>query len=256
MAEEKKPLSDVDDEVRRATTAARSGGDQVSSGSQAAPRRALATRQKIGVAAVGALSVALIAVSAAFLFSVAEPESGVEAMTQPVAVSVDEAVAESEAEGQKQETAEEVASDDAVATQETPPASDAAAPSVQDGVRQSPATSGSSSEPSRSANTVTVTVSVSSSVVGNPVSGGTTATFEEGATAYDALMACGLSVNASSSQFGVYVSAIGGLAEKEHDGSGGWKYTVNGVDPSTACNNYVLHGGDQVQWRYVLDANG
>lgn len=258
MAEEKKPLSAVDDEVRRATTAARPDNDQPSSCSPAAPRRALTTRQKIGVAAVGALSVALIAVSAAFLFPVAEPGSGVEAPPQPVVAPADEAVAEGEAEEQEQEqeAAEEAASDDTVATQESPPASGDAGSSVQDGAQQSPATSGPSSEPPRSANTVTVTVGVSSSVVGNPVSGGTTATFEEGATAYDALMACGLSVNASSSQFGVYVSAIGGLAEKEHGGGSGWKYAVNGVDPSTACSNYVLHDGDQVQWRYVLDANG
>ena len=231
MAEEKKPLPDVDDEVRRAITAARSGDDQPSLDPQAAPRRALTTRQKIGVAAVGALSVVLIAVSAAFLFPVAEPESGVEATPQPVVAPADEAVAAGEIEGQEQEqeVAEDDASDDAVATQETPPAS---------------------------VSTITVTVGVSSSAVGNPVSGGTTVTFEEGATAYDALMACGLSVNASSSQFGVYVSAIGGLAEKEHGGSSGWKYAVNGVDPSTACSNYILHDGDQVQWRYVLDANG
>ncbi len=258
MAEEKKPLPDVDDEVRRAITAARSGDAQPSLDPQAAPRRALTTRQKIGVAAVGALSVVLIAVSATFLFPVAEPESGVEATPQPVVAPADEAVAAGEIEGQEQEqeVAEDDASDDAVATQETPPASGDAVPSVQDGAQQSPATSGPSSEPPRSVSTITVTVGVSSSAVGNPVSGGTTVTFEEGATAYDALMACGLSVNASSSQFGVYVSAIGGLAEKEHGGSSGWKYAVNGVDPSTACSNYILHDGDQVQWRYVLDANG
>ena len=113
-----------------------------------------------------------------------------------------------------------------------------------------PAPSGSGSsaaEPS----TVTVSVGVSSSAVGDPVSGGTTVTFSSGATAYDALMACGLSVNAESGS-GVYVTAIGGLAQKEHGGKSGWMYSVNGQVPMTACDNYVLRDGDDVQWFYVV----
>ena len=98
---------------------------------------------------------------------------------------------------------------------------------------------------------VTVTVAVTSSAVGNPVSSGGTFTFNEGATAYDALCALGLSVNAHGSSYGTYVSAIGGLAEKEHGGTSGWMYSVNGVAPNTACSNYVLHNGDSVVWYYV-----
>lgn len=98
---------------------------------------------------------------------------------------------------------------------------------------------------------VTVTVAVTSSVVGNPVSSGGTFTFNEGATAYDALCALGLSVNAHGSSYGTYVAAIGGLAEKEHGGTSGWMYSVNGVAPNTACSNYVLHNGDSVVWYYV-----
>ena len=98
---------------------------------------------------------------------------------------------------------------------------------------------------------VTVTVSVTSSAVGNPVSSGGTFTFNEGATAYDALCALGLSVNAHGSSYGTYVAAIGGLAEKEHGGTSGWMYSVNGVAPNTACSNYVLHNGDSVVWYYV-----
>lgn len=98
---------------------------------------------------------------------------------------------------------------------------------------------------------VTVTVSVTSSAVGNPVSSGGTFTFNEGATVYDALCALGLSVNAHDSSYGTYVSAIGGLAEKQYGGTSGWMYSVNGTTPMTACSNYVLSNGDNVVWYYV-----
>ena len=98
---------------------------------------------------------------------------------------------------------------------------------------------------------VSVTVSVTSSAVGNPVSSSGTFTFNEGATVYDALCALGLSVNAHGSSYGTYVAAIGGLAEKEHGGTSGWMYSVNGVTPNTACSNYVLKNGDNVVWYYV-----
>lgn len=117
----------------------------------------------------------------------------------------------------------------------------------------SSSSAGGSSQPGASApaGTVTVYVSVSSSAVGNPVSGGGTFTFNQGATVYDALCACGLSMNASNTGYGIYVSAIGGLAEKEHGGHSGWMYSVNGAVPMTACSNYVLSNGDSVSWYYV-----
>lgn len=107
---------------------------------------------------------------------------------------------------------------------------------------------GGSQQPSH---VVTVTVSVTSSAVGNPVSSGGTFTFNEGATPYDALCALGLSINARPSSYGTYVAAIGGLAEKEHGGTSGWMYSVNGKTPNTACSNYVLKNGDNVVWYYV-----
>ena len=105
---------------------------------------------------------------------------------------------------------------------------------------------------SQESNYVTVTVSVTSSAVGNPVSSGGTFTFNEGATVYDALCALGLSVNAHGSSYGTYVSAIGGLAEKQYGGTSGWMYSVNGTTPMTACSNYVLSNGDNVVWYYVI----
>lgn len=112
------------------------------------------------------------------------------------------------------------------------------------------ASSGSQSG-SQESNYVTVTVSVTSSAVGNPVSSGGTFTFNEGAAVYDALCALGLSVNAHGSSYGTYVSAIGGLAEKQYGGTSGWMYSVNGTTPMTACSNYVLSNGDNVVWYYV-----
>ena len=119
----------------------------------------------------------------------------------------------------------------------------------QDGKKSGDKSAGQSG--SQESNYVTVTVSVTSSAVGNPVSSGGTFTFNEGATVYDALCALGLSVNAHGSSYGTYVSAIGGLAEKQHGGTSGWMYSVNGTTPMTACSNYVLSNGDNVVWYYV-----
>lgn len=131
--------------------------------------------------------------------------------------------------------------------------SSSGASSSSSGSSSSNSSAGGSSQSGTSApaGTVTVYVSVSSSAVGNPVSGGGTFTFNQGATVYDALCACGLSMNASNTGYGIYVSAIGGLAEKEHGGHSGWMYSVNGAVPMTACSNYVLSNGDSVSWYYV-----
>lgn len=118
---------------------------------------------------------------------------------------------------------------------------------VPDSGNASTGDQGSSQQPSY----VTVTVSVTSSAVGNPVSSGGTFTFNEGATVYDVLCALGLSVNAHGSSYGTYVTAIGGLAEKQYGGTSGWMYSVNGTTPMTACSNYVLSNGDNVVWYYV-----
>ena len=125
--------------------------------------------------------------------------------------------------------------------------SSSGASSAPDNGNASAGDQGASREPSY----VTVTVSITSSAVGNPVSSGGTFTFNEGATVYDALCALGLSVNAHGSSCGTYVSAIGGLAEKQHGGTSGWMYSVNGTTPMTACSNYVLSNGDNVVWYYV-----
>lgn len=104
---------------------------------------------------------------------------------------------------------------------------------------------------SAASSTVTVSVSVSSSAADGHVSGSAHPTFKKGATAYDALCATGLSVSTKSSQYGLYVSAIGGLAEFEYGGKSGWMYSVNGSAPNVSCGKYVLKDGDTVSWYYV-----
>lgn len=104
---------------------------------------------------------------------------------------------------------------------------------------------------STASSAVTVSVSVSSSAADGRVSGSAHPTFKKGATAYDALCATGLSVSTKSSQYGLYVSAIGGLAEFEYGGKSGWMYSVNGSAPNVSCGKYVLKDGDSVSWYYV-----
>lgn len=127
----------------------------------------------------------------------------------------------------------------------------------------SPSTGGSDASPaasaddssvltdtSRKASTISVSVVVDGSAAGSG-SGSATVTLDAGASVYDALVATGASVNARSSVYGTYVSAINGLAEKEHGASSGWVYSVNGAEPNTACSNYVLADGDSVVWTYA-----
>lgn len=99
--------------------------------------------------------------------------------------------------------------------------------------------------------TVHVTVSVSSDSVGGPVSAFQNVTLDQGASVYDALCATGISVDAPSTQYGTYVSAIGGLAEKQHGSGSGWIYTVNGSSPFQSCDSYILSDGDAVSWMYT-----
>lgn len=117
------------------------------------------------------------------------------------------------------------------------------------------ASSGSSGEatPAPKPDTVTVTVSVDSSAADGSVTGGGTFTFERGATAYDALLACGLAVGAENSAMGVYVYSIGGLAERQFGGGSGWNYAVNSVTLGYSSGAYELADGDSVSWFYVID---
>ncbi|WP_346348396.1 DUF4430 domain-containing protein [Olsenella intestinalis] len=101
---------------------------------------------------------------------------------------------------------------------------------------------------------ITVTVSIDASLVG-AAGGSTTVTLERGATAYDALLASGVSVSARPTGFGIYVDAINGVAEKQAGPTSGWVYTVNGGRVNVACSSYEMGDGDYLSWTYVTGAD-
>lgn len=111
--------------------------------------------------------------------------------------------------------------------------------------------SGSSSQSGSSSSStdskITVTVTVDGSAVGAGSSSASVA-LASGSSVYDALKATGVSINATDTQYGIYVAAIGGLAAKD---ASGWMYSVNGVTLMTSCANYTLKDGDTIVWHYV-----
>ena len=88
-----------------------------------------------------------------------------------------------------------------------------------------------------------MTVSVSINGAGYRVS------LRSGATAYDALLATGASVESGAyAAGGTWVTAIDGLGQ---DASHGWTYSVNGSMPGMMSDLYAVHDGDSVVWSYV-----
>lgn len=108
--------------------------------------------------------------------------------------------------------------------------------------------SGSGSTQS-SKRTIEINFSIDSSKADGSVSYSAVMTLDKGATVYDALAASGISHSGDS-----YITAIGGLSEKQFGGQSGWKYYVNGSAPNKSCVDYTLQDGDRVQWSYVLKA--
>lgn len=227
-----------------------------------APRNVRA--QRVGIAVVAVLSALLIGVSA---FSLAgggssderEMAAEVPAAFEPVVeTGEDETAAPDEDASDASHEVEGDAADSASAS--APQASaEASQPAAVATVQPAPAPTNQApapqSQPSASeppaARMVNVTVTVDSSIVGNPVSGSGSFSLPQGSTVYDAL--CQLTTPNGGPN---YVRAIGGLAEFDHGSQSGWKYSVNGVDPSVACGSYVLSDGDVVAWRYVTSING
>lgn len=100
------------------------------------------------------------------------------------------------------------------------------------------------------ADLITVSITVDGSAAGAGASSATVS-LAAGSTVYDALVKTGISISASGSAYGMYVSAIGGLAERQHGPMSGWIFSVNGVEPSVACSAYTLSAGDSIVWTYV-----
>lgn len=103
-----------------------------------------------------------------------------------------------------------------------------------------------SSEPAQSK--VSVTINAANAQAGTS---STTVSVKQGATVYDALKATGVSINARSTAYGVYVAGISGITEQTSGQQAGWVYAVNGVQPNVACSAYRVHDGDTIVWTYV-----
>lgn len=169
-----------------------------------------------------------------------ESSSAVREATQDIATSDQDAVRGGTSEGAPSVSdarpVPDAPSSDAIARDQE--AQDEAAPVVQAPVQPS---------------TISVYVSVDSSRAassGYPSSmGSATVSLPEGASAYDALRALGVSVGGSSG----YVSSINGLAEFACGPASGWMYSVNGSFPGQSAGSCKLHAADSVCWVYTLD---
>ena len=226
-------------------------------------RSGLGAGQKAAIAIIAIVSVAVIAVSAFALAGGFSPEdaSAPSSAAAGSAASQEEETADAaEDEAADADAAKEAEEADGSAEGSQSTASDsgdaaasgaAAGGAASGGSGSGSSGSGSSSGPADEAPAaITVAVSVDSSSVGSPVSLVTTVTLQPGATVYDAITQVA-NVNARASQYGMYVAAINGLAEKEHGGMSGWTYYVNGVYVNAACSSTVLSDGDAVSWVYV-----
>lgn len=107
------------------------------------------------------------------------------------------------------------------------------------------APAGTSSAPSR----ITVSVSVDSTLGGGS-STSASVSVPAGSSVLDALEAAGYSVSTQNTQYGIYITGIGGVEASSRDRRG-WVYAVNGVEPSYSAANYALSSGDTIAWTYV-----
>lgn len=84
----------------------------------------------------------------------------------------------------------------------------------------------------------------------------TVITVEEGASAFDALVAAAreqrVAVDYVGSFYGVYVRGIGYICEFGFGDMSGWIYKVNGESPDVSAGEYVLSEGDRVEFIYTL----
>lgn len=97
---------------------------------------------------------------------------------------------------------------------------------------------------------ITVTQKVDATVAGGETSEVEVAV-PEGGTVYDALVLSGVDYADQDGEYGIYVTAIGGIGENANGTNGGWVYTVNDEEVMVGCTEYVLEPGDVIQWSYI-----
>ena len=80
--------------------------------------------------------------------------------------------------------------------------------------------------------------------------------YENGDTVFTVLQrTCrenGIKMGAKATAFGMYVYSINYLPEKACGGTSGWTYYVDGNFPNVSVDNYPLHGGEAIEFRYVV----
>ena len=78
-----------------------------------------------------------------------------------------------------------------------------------------------------------------------------------GLTARDAAevlsVATGADVNASDSDYGMYVAGINGLAGGDFGDMSGWMFEVNGEMAEVGCSQLEVADGDVITWTYVTE---
>lgn len=110
---------------------------------------------------------------------------------------------------------------------------------------------GASTSPSAAAEPSQITVSVSvDASLGGGSSTSVTVTVPQGSSVLDALEAAGYGVSTQNTQYGIYITGIGGVEASSRDRRG-WVYAVNGVEPNYSAANYALSSGDSIAWAYV-----
>lgn len=72
----------------------------------------------------------------------------------------------------------------------------------------------------------------------------------------EAAQAFGIHLESSGGAGMHYVSGVANLYEFDCGDLSGWLYAVNGSTPSVGCDQYLLSGGDVVEWAYSLDMGG
>ncbi|MBQ9086489.1 MAG: DUF4430 domain-containing protein [Clostridia bacterium] len=123
-------------------------------------------------------------------------------------------------------------------------------------------------EPAKEHVTGSVTVTIRCDSVAGEVSsqyipsngvilGATEFEIQEGDTVYDLLTEAarryGLHFESRGTDEMAYIEGIQYLYEFDFGELSGWKYSVNGVEPSVGCGTYRLSPGDQVEWYYSRD---
>lgn len=115
------------------------------------------------------------------------------------------------------------------------------------GSSNSSSATGSSSTKGTSTSSQSSTITVRVSANGSTRS----VTVAQGATALDATRAA-FSVTTKPNRFGSgsWVWVIGGVGTVDESGHG-WTYTVDGSSPSVMSDEYPVHDGSTVSWKYV-----